>query len=334
MRILDVELQQIIDQLNYNELEKLKKAISDIESDRIYRQGISDVELIQNPFINTDELRNLVEAYFGPDKANIIDDDKAIEDITDKNEKESVLLQRQPLMPGKNKKSVRVIPEESAYQLIRRARIMNPGREYAAEFSKMSSEQIKNYRLYNESVKLDRDTKFNIDPKYGINTADKHDVLKIMEAKAYVRELVSQIPTKEFKLVKSNFEKLRNNPTAHYSRTGAEIEAMTEKILGKECDRIYAEELNMADFASAFDDRAKELQAKSKKGIWSKIKNFFARDKKVKALPEGKTEENKDLKNDFLAGINVSSDVAKYQVQGLQKKHEKLIESKDDGPNL
>lgn len=334
MRILDVELQQIIDQLDYNELEKLKKAISDIENDRIYRQGISDIDVIQNPFINTDELRNLVEAYFGSEKAKVIDDDKAIDDIADKEERESALLQRQPLMPGKNKKPVRVIPEESAYQLIRRAKIMNPGKEYAERFAKMSYEEIKNHRLYDESVKLDHNTRFNVDLKYGISAADKHEVLKIMEAKAYAREMVSQIPKKQFKSVKRNFEELRNNPHMHYSRTNTEIEAITEKVFGKECDMNYAAELNMVDFALAFDDRAKELETKSKNGIWSKIKNFFARDKKVKALPEGKVEANKDSKNEFLTGINVSPDVAKYQVQDSQKKHENKVENKDDGPNL
>ena len=60
----------------------------------------------------------------------------------------------------------------------------------------------------------------------------------------------------------------------------------------------------------AFEDRVKEKEDKKKNSIFAKIKNFFMRHSKIKALPEGKDEniQQSGRRENFVSTLKVEQE--------------------------
>lgn len=233
--------------------------------------------------IDSKILQDYIGVVAGSNIAKIINDDSAINEIPDENERYLANLSREPLSPGEPPSPARHIDKDSIDSLIRRTQLMRQGEGFAKQFTSMSSQEINNLLSYDESLKLHDSTKYSIDPAYGISNLDKWNILRVMQTQAYTRELVSQIPPKEFQKIKNRFEHLRNGG---YS----DISTMAKEVFGQEFDLgKYKSRMQMIDLAEAFNEREKEQAHKSQNNIFAKIKNLFNRFRSgKKALPEGK----------------------------------------------
>lgn len=278
MRILDIDIQNLVSRMSQVELDRFWSSV--------FTETLSENI---NPFVDSSTIQNVLEKMGKIEAARSIDDDRAISEITDEGEKMVTQAKRAPSFPGKPKQPVRSIPREEIKKLIIRAQIMNSGKKYAEQFASMSREEIKSFRMYNKSVKLLDNTKYMVDPEYGVSTIEKHNILETLESQAYASELVAQIPEKKLKVVKSKFEQVRNNPSVNYDNTKHELEAMITEVFGAKADQSMLYSIATVDFATAFLAREKAIEQKSKNSLWFKLKNILSgRGKdKQKALPEG-----------------------------------------------
>lgn len=331
MRILDVELQSVLNEMSQEELDNLENTIENAKADVGLRRIGSVVESI-NPFFNGDFLAEQVKSVVGDDRAAVIDDEKAYNDITDVDDKLREEGYR-VLSFGMYGKTVRKISFDSVRMLIRRAKIMNRGRKFSEKFTKMTSKEIHEYRMYNKSWRGPEDKKNDIDEKYGINFYDKCEIFNIMQAKAFARELVADIAEDKFYDTKNIFEDVRNHPKTIYTFHYDELKGIFSYVFGENQGMVLSSDLALADFAEAFDERAKEIERKknSKANIFKKIKNFFTRKKKseTKALPEGNSNDTRD---NYLKSIKVDQKGMKRE--NNIEKSSKDAPSKDEGPSI
>lgn len=278
MRILDTDIQEIVSKMLQAELDRFW---SSIYTKTIYEQNI-------NPFIDSSTIQDSLKEVGKIEESKFVDDDKAINEITDKDEKAAIQLLRAPIIPNGPKRAVRSIPRGEIKKLITRAQIMNSGKKYAQQFTSMSRKEILDFKLYDKSINISDDSKYLVDSEYGINTIEKHSILEILESQAYAKELVAKIPEKKLEYVKRKFEHIRNNPSMIYDNPKRELDAMITQVFGEQADQSMLYNIAMVDFANAFGMREKALEEKSKDSLWSKIKNLFSRSNdKPKALPEG-----------------------------------------------
>ena len=302
MRVLDVDLQEALDKMNESELGRLlEKAAKQF--------GMSDL-------IDSKVLQQAVETVAGPDIAKIINDDSAISEIPDEYERFVAQSLRAEFGPQ------RTIDQRSIRSLINRTKLMNSGKRFAEKFTSMSSKEISDY-LHDESLKLHDSTKYSIDPAYGISNLDKHNILRVMQAKAYAKELVSQIPAKEFQKAKNSFELRRNSGSEN-------IEFMVKDVLGQEFDIFMAGDIKMIDLAVAFNEREKE---QAHNNIFTKIKNLFnnlrtGRDKK-KALPQGRNVGPNNKHQSYVDSIRFTQRTTSNEVSPNLGKNNKA-KVKDD----
>lgn len=296
MRVLDVDLKDALDNMNRNDLDRLldlngviralEKATPSVQHEEYKRLvNAEGAEAIDSKI-----LQDCIGAVAGSDIARIINDDSAINEIPDEIERWAANTSREPSSPGEPPSPARHIDKKSIVSLIRRTQLMRQGEGFAKQFTSMSSQEIHNLLSYDESLKLHDSTKYSIDPAYGISNLDKRNILRVMQTQAYTRELVSQIPPKEFQKIKNRFENLRNGGNG-------DIKFMTKEVFGQEIDLQSKgmDRMQMIDLAEAFNEREKEQAHKSQNNIFAKIKNLFNRFRSgKKALPEGKNNLPKE----------------------------------------
>ncbi len=337
MRILDTDIQEIVNRMSKLELDRFWDIIIFTDKSR---------SLKINPLVDSSTIQKALERMDKIDASRIVDDDRAISEITDEDERVSVQMQRAAIFPGRPKKPVRSIPRNEIKKLIQRAQTMNAGKKYAEQFVSMSKEEIKEFRMYDKSVKLSDDSKYMVDPEYGVSAIEKYDILKILESQAYARELVAQVPEKKLKATKSKFEQIRNNPSASYNDTERELDAMINKVFGAKAEQNMLSDVAMVDFANAFEAREKAIEEKSKNSFLSKLKSLFkGRGKeKQKALPKGSQsypdneyEATKRQKDEYYKSIAIDhkdlTDKIKAQTDKMARQASLVKQNKDHGPS-
>lgn len=316
MRILDVDLQNVLSKLSREELDLVEKEVSrkrfSLKSGSTWSGA--------NPFYNTDDLREAVANAIGSDRASVIDDDKAIADIKDEEEKNWESACRDVADSYGRKTSVRKIPKYAIESLIGRAKIMNKGQAYLNDMSGLSYEELQKLDPISDSMtRTSGDQRYVIDPKYGINAFEKSNILEILRAKAGVQEYVNNMPTKGFSSIKKQFEESRNNASMMYERPQEEERATLNRLFGNDDSterRRIEDHINMADIYEAFEEREKSISSKTNNGLFAKIKSFFSslkKGKKVEALPEGR-DSVKLERDEFLASTKISPEDAKYTI--------------------
>lgn len=249
------------------------------------------------------ELSDYSDYYFDGD----VDIIKLKEQLEKMNKQEQIEILKEDIEAANNKIPERRISILEFKKIINRAELMNPGKKFISEMSGMSKEQLDKYYRDKISKKMLDDSKYTTDSKYGISTIDKANIIRILKGKAEVKEMVNQLPKKDFKSVKEKFEYLRNNPKYMYNSANKELKEIIKDVFGKE-DFEYLNECAIVDFGEAFDAREKELLPKEKKGFFAKIKNLFTKQKQ-KALPEGKeiASEKDSRQEEFMSRIKIDT---------------------------
>ncbi len=330
MRILDTDIQEIFNRMSKLELDRFWSII--------FTETSGSVNI--NPFVDFSTIQKTLEKMDKID-ASRVDDDRAISEITDEDERVSIQMQR-----ASPKQPVRSIPKNEIGKLIKRAQIINVGKKYAEQFVSMSREQIKEFRMYDKSVKCSDNSKYMVDPEYGVSAIEKYNILEILESQAYARELVAQVPEKKLKAVKSRFEQIRNNPSVNYDDTKRELDAMITEVFGAEAEQDMLYDLAMVDFAKAFEVREKAIEEKSKNSFLSKLKSLFkGRGKeKQEALPKGsqfypdnECETAKKEKDEYYRSIAIDSkyltDKMRAQTDRMARQTPQVEQNKDNGPS-
>ena len=316
MRILDVDLQNVLSKLSREELDLVEQEVSK----KRFSLKSGSLGIDTNPFYSTDDLREAVANAIGSDRASAIDDDKAIADIKDEDEKNWASVNRDVTDSFGRKSSVRKIPKFAIESLIGRAKMMNRGQAYISSISGLSYDELQKLDPISDAMKgPSGDQRHTTDPKYGINAFDKSNILDILKAKAELQKYVNNIPKSEFGGLRKQFEESRNNPSMSYESPQAEEIAMLNTLFGKDesIGRIKIQNyINMVDIYEAFEEREKSIGSKTNNGIFAKIKSFFSslkKSKKVEALPEGR-DSAKSERDEFLASTKVSPEEAKYTI--------------------
>jgi len=329
MRILDIELQDILNNMSQEELDKLDKALYDVKRNSMHSINI-------NELFDSEHVQQAIEKAGRPDLSNNIDDDKAISEIKNEDEKMIKKAIRAPIMPGGAPRSVRSIPEKSIKNLIRRAKVMNSGAKYMEGLKGKSLEELE---AIEHKQSMSSEEKNKIDPKYGINEFDKREIEYIMKAKAYAKEVVTRLPEKQFGEIKSRFENMRNEPGKSYSDPMDEMRESFNSLFGEGIMLSMEGNLQMVDLAEAFDGREKKMEAKQQSNFFNKIKSFFKsfgkKKDSQKALPGGQDmSSNQDARNTFIESNRVSPKDSKYQTKNAQsnasKTQTRLGQSTDD----
>ena len=270
MRILDVDFQEAISQMNNKELEKIMKQVMIVQSrsEAAMRRSIDRIA-------SSSDLKQAIEDICGKDKSEIISDDKAINDEV--NKANSQLHKQLSRSEFERQTSI-----HNLENLIRRTEEINYDKEFAKKFEGMSSNEI------NDAIQgLRGNTLQNSDIRMKIR------ILETMKAKAYAKECVSKIPDKKILEAKEEFESLIEKAGVIKDDVTkvTVLKNMMQNVLGQEFDSSKSTtSIQVVDFAMAFEDRVKEKEDKKKNNIFAKIKNFFMRHAKTKALPEGKGE--------------------------------------------
>lgn len=297
MKILDLDFQEAISQMNNEELRKIMDEVSLV-------QGRSEggITRLFNQIASSSDLKQAIENVCGKDKSEIISDDKA---INEENNKENAILYSSLHNSGL---SVRMIGKDTLVSLISRAKDINYDKEYSKKFEGMSSDEV------NEVMEK---LTGNIPPSYQTNDdiIKKYRILEIIKAKAYAKECVFKIPDKKIMKAKEEFESFIEKVGAiNISRKNAALTDMMQTVLGQEFDSSKStSEIQMVDFAEAFEDRAKELETKKKSSIFAKIKNFFMKHTNTKALPEGRGEnlQQGEQRKNYLDTLKCETENAK-----------------------
>ena len=332
MRILDTDIQEIVNRMSKPELDRFWGLI--------FTETSGSVNI--NTFVNSSTIQNVLEKMDKIEKSRFVDDDRAISEITDEDERVAALMQRSPIFPGRPKRSVRSIPKNEIKKLTTRAQTMNVGKKYAQQFASMSKKQIKEFNLYDKSLKHSGNSKYMIDPEYGVSTIEKHNILEILECQAYARELVAQVPERKLKVVKSKFEQMRNNPLVSYDDTKSELEAMITEVFGAKAEQDMLYDVAMVDFAEAFEEREKAIEEKTKNSFLSKLKSLFRGKEKQKALPKGSqsypdNECEAKKRQEYYKSIAIDSkdltDKMKVQTDRMARQTPQVEQNKDDGPS-
>lgn len=334
MRILDTDIQEIVNRMSKLELDRFWSIV--------FTETSGNVNI--NPFINSLTIQNILKKMDKIDESRFIDDDRAISEITDEDERSSVQMQRAPIFPGGPKQPVRSIPKNEIKKLITRAQTMKIGKKYAEQFASMFKEQIKEFRMHDISVKLSDDSKYMVDPEYGVSAIEKHNILEILESQAYARNLVAQVPERKLKAVKSKFEQIRNNHSVIYDDTKREIDAMITEVFGAKAEQDMLYNVAMVDFAKAFGAREKAIEEKSRNSFLSKLKSLFRGKEKQKALPKGsqsyfdnEREAIKKEKDEYYKSIAIDSkdltDKIKAQTDRIARQTPQVEQNKDNGPS-
>lgn len=250
-----------------------------------------DVYSGTNPIISSDALNKAINSI--REKQNLsryegFDDDIAISEIVDPDERQNAEIKRMPLTVNSSKNSIRSMPLQDIEELVKYVATMKKGAKYAEQFSSMTSEQISDYISYSLEVNVEVAKLAQVDPQYGIDYYEKRRVLEYLKVGKKVEELVSQIPESSFKERKRKFEEMRNNPRKFfYEFLSDEKKAFVNSILDGGIKEVELNDLNLVTIAEAFEARETELQTPKKVGIFARIKAFFNR-RKQPSLPEPK----------------------------------------------
>lgn len=260
-----------------------------------------DVYSGTNPTISSDALNkaiNSIRAKQNFSRYEGLDDDIAISEIVDPDERQNAEIKRMPLTVNSSKNSIRSMPLQDIEELVKYVATMKKGAKYAEQFSSMTSEQISDYISYSPEVNVEVAKLAQVDPQYGIDYYEKRRVLEYLK----VEELVSKIPEKIFEERKRKFEGMRNNPGETYELSINEKKAFVNSILDGGIKEVELNNLNLVTIAEAFEARETELQIPKKVGIFARIKAFFNR-RKQPSLPEPKKGTGQNKRNDLLESI-------------------------------
>lgn len=178
-----------------------------------------DVYSGTNPTISSDALNkaiNSIRAKQNLSRYEGLDDDIAISEIVDPDERQNAEIKRMPLTVNSSKNSIRSMPLQDIEELVKYVATMKKGAKYAEQFSSMTSEQISDYISYSPEVNVEVAKLAQVDPQYRIDYYEKRRVLEYLKVGKKVEELVSQIPEKIFEERKRKFEGMRNNPGETY----------------------------------------------------------------------------------------------------------------------
>lgn len=264
MRTLDVDFEKVLRQLSNEQLDGL---IERVNKEFLWKDTTRDV------YINTEKLKEIVKDVCGQEIGKILSDEDAIKAVTDKDEKGKIEASAMVYEALGEDPSFRMISEGEIKALIGRAKIMNKGAKFAQNFAGMSSKQIEDLSLYDEkySFRQNDGRKYEIDPEYGINLYEKHDIFEILIAQAKAKEFVNQIPPKDVAESKKKFESVKNRPIVAYMFAEQESREILKNVFG-----VGELDFHMlpVDIENALEDRSKEIENKS---ISNKIKNMFNR---------------------------------------------------------
>lgn len=300
MRTLDVDFEKVLRQLSNEQLDGL---IERVDKEFLWKDTTRDV------YINTEKLKEIVKDVCGQEIGKMLSDEDAIKAVTDKDEKGKIEASAMVYEALGEDPSFRMISEGEIKALISRAKIMNKGAKFAQNFAGMSSKQIEDLSLYDEkySFRQNEGRKYEIDPEYGINLYEKHDIFEILIAQAKAKEFVNQIPPKDVAESKKKFESVKNRPIVAYMFADQENRGILKNVFG-----VGELDFHMlpVDIENALEDRSKEIENKS---ISNKIKNMFNR---VFSAPK-------------LARAFIKDKMVALQKMTARKRMEKLLPTKE-----
>ena len=143
-----------------------------------------DVYSGTNPIISSDALNKAINSI--REKQNLsryegFDDDIAISEIVDPDERQNAEIKRMPLTVNSSKNSIRSMPLQDIEELVKYVATMKKGAKYAEQFSSMTSEQISDYISYSPEVNVEVAKLAQVDPQYGIDYYEKRRVLEYLK---------------------------------------------------------------------------------------------------------------------------------------------------------
>lgn len=315
MRLLDVDIEKLLNELSIDELYKFTENMPEICSTQKIKK-----QLIQ---IEREDLNNL------------INDEKAVYDIKNIKAKRE---QEENLKRAGKTGSIRSISEKEAKFLVNRAILMRKGKKFYDEIKNKSNEDIEKLKQQ-LSINSVKNKMYKNDLFYGISDEEKIEIINNIEAKRDVQALVDNIPEKKFANAKSQFEENCRLTGGNFARE-KHIKDLLNIFLGASTETVSY--IAIVDIANAFSTREKttEIQSKlakeaikkeKKLGFFARIFNRFKR--KNKTLPQGISEEQVSNKNNFKEDLNVPVDQANQYMNNVKQKDSTDLEKNNEVDN-
>lgn len=285
MRVLDAKLAQVLRELSD---EGVKKFVSC--QDMIERTFHYNADLHMRGIIESEQLNKLINAVRNEEG---LPEYEGFEIFQESDNVGEELLK----MNGIQK--MRMLTSEIEI-LAKEILLFRKGKSYVKLLEDRSLEDIKRYeKELEKDVGAKGEIKYEKDSEYGLNYFEKQKILRMLQDKKMVKQLVDKIHPRDFKSYKERFEYLRNNliygDIREYHMDN--MINMLKQLFGENI-QIDLEEFSMVDIAEAFKQR--EIEENSKKGFWARIKKFFEK-RKTNALPAQRPDdqEAKDKAKEF-----------------------------------
>lgn len=268
MRLLDIELKRAIQDMPNEAITELK--------DMIKKERLSAKTQFATS-LRSDELRDITNAVrqrYGLEDTVEFDDERAVEDIKNPEEKARVMAEINA-KPDKTA-PVRMISVNGMDSVLNKEIRMRKEEKYAETLEGASIERISelidevNETYCGFGIKKDR--RYEIDPEYGINFFDKIDALHHVEGVLAFKNALAKCSPEEFMQKKNQIENMdRFDNVSYASYLYGEVTFAAE-ILGVNSYDAQ-EQMTMADIAEVIEAKEKELYAEKGVSIHTMLEN-------------------------------------------------------------